>query len=59
MAVCTTQKNVIKICKAIAEREDTKLTNDDLYNLTHLKQTQGYAGNGELIYEEVSKNAII
>ncbi|MFT3946170.1 MAG: hypothetical protein QM763_04275 [Agriterribacter sp.] len=59
IAVCTTQKHLIKICKTIAQNDNTKLSEDDMYCLNYLKQTQGYTGTGELVYEEIKQNTIL
>jgi hypothetical protein len=44
IGVATTLSNVYKICKAQAKKEGVKLDREQLFNLSNIKQTQGYSG---------------
>lgn len=59
IGVVTTQNKVIELCKKQAKKEGYKLSEDDLFNLNNIKQTQGYAGEGEFHYEPVTKNKLL
>lgn len=59
IGVCTTFKNAVSICKKQAKKEGEKISNDELFNLNNIKQTQGYDGDGEFQIEEVEKNALL
>jgi hypothetical protein len=59
IACCDTKKKAIRLIKQIADKDDNeKLSEDDIYNLEHINQTQGYAGSGEFLIEEIEKNVL-
>lgn len=59
IAVCTSLKQVIPMCKRQAKKEGKKIDEDQLWNLQHLKQTQGYSGPGEFHFEEMETNTLV
>jgi hypothetical protein len=58
LGVFTTKGNAIKAAEEKAAQEDEKLSDDDLYNLERINQTQGYSGFGEFMLEEVELNKL-
>lgn len=42
-----------------AEKEHEKISNDQMWNLLNLKQTQGYIGMGEFQIEEVKTDTLL
>ena len=52
-------EGIISLCLQQAEKENEKISDDDLYNLNHIKQTQGYEGEGEFDYEEIEEDVLI
>ncbi|MGN6440204.1 MAG: hypothetical protein ACTHMM_27000 [Agriterribacter sp.] len=59
IAICTSKKYLMRAIKKQVEKEDSKLDPDQLYNLEHIQQTQGYDGPGEFVYEKVSANTLL
>ena len=60
IAISDTKKKAIKLIKDMASRDDEKnLSEDDIYNLEHINQTQGYTGAGEFLINEVEKNKLL
>lgn len=61
IGIATSVTEVIKICKNFARKEGAIISADDLYNLKHLKQSQGYEGAnaGEFVYEEIEANVLL
>lgn len=50
---------IINLCKQQAKKEGEELSEDDLFNLHNIKQTQGYAGEGEFHYEEIETDQLL
>lgn len=48
----------MELVRLQVEKEGEELSKDDLYNLSHIKQTQGYEGEGEFDIEEVTLNKL-
>jgi hypothetical protein len=59
IGVATTESMAVAICTEHAERAGEPLEGDAFWNLAHLKQTQGYSGEGEYQYEEVVTDTIL
>lgn len=59
IGACTSITSVIRIIKAHAKKEGEKITKDQLFNLSSIKQTQGYQGTGEFQYEEIETNKLL
>ena len=59
IGVGSSLNNAIKIIKQKAEREGEKISEDDLYLLNTIKQTQNYEGEGEFIIEVYEQNTLI
>jgi hypothetical protein len=58
IGIFTTKGNAIKAAEEKAAQEDEKISDDDLYNLERINQTQGYMGFGEFMIEEVELNRL-
>lgn len=58
IGVFTTKGNAIKAACEKASQEDESISDDDLYNLERINQTQGYTGFGEFIIEEIELNKL-
>jgi hypothetical protein len=58
IGVFTTKGNAIKATHEKASQEDEFISEDDLYNLERINQTQGYTGFGEFIIEELELNKL-
>ena len=59
LAVCTTHKKAIQLIKKHAKTVyDEKISNDDIYMLTHHNQTQNFEGEWEYIIEELTQNEL-
>lgn len=58
IGVFTTKGNAIKAAHEKAAQEDEFISEDDLYNLERINQTQGYTGFGEFIIEEIELNKL-
>ncbi len=58
IGIFTTKGNAIKAAGEKAAQEDEKISDDDLYNLERINQTQGYMGFGEFMIEEVELNRL-
>jgi hypothetical protein len=59
ISICDSKKIVIAMCHAKADKEGEKLSEDDLYNLENISQTQGYAGEGEFHFETFRPNILL
>ena len=59
ISICTTQSHVMRIIREKVKKESAKLDKDQVFNLQHYKQTQGYTGEGEFQYEEFDKNTLV
>jgi hypothetical protein len=61
IGVATSPAAVIEMCKEFAKKEGEIISEDDLYNLEHIKQTQNYQGEaaGEFLYEEIETNVLL
>lgn len=59
LAVCTSKFSAINLIQDIAKEEDETISQDDLYNLEHINQTQNYQGYGEFIIEEQPIDTIL
>ena len=58
IGVFTTKGNAIKAAFEKASQEDEVISDDDLYNLERINQTQGYTGFGEFMLEELELNKL-
>jgi hypothetical protein len=58
IGIFTTKGNAIKAAEEKAAQEDEKISDDDLYNLERINQTQSYMGFGEFMIEEVELNRL-
>lgn len=58
LGVCKTIRDVIKMCKEVADLEEEIFTEDDVRSISDLSQTQGYSGCGEFLAIEVELNKL-
>jgi hypothetical protein len=58
IGACTSKELAIDVCKKKAEGEGDDLSEEQLFNLNNIKQTQGYSGHGEFQYEEIDLNTL-
>jgi hypothetical protein len=59
IGVASSMRSTLRIIKLHAKKEFQKLSEDDLFNLQNIKQTQGYEGDGEFDYEIVETNKML
>jgi hypothetical protein len=59
IGLATTFNKGILLCHAQASKEGSKIGKEQLHNLTHLKQTQGYKGPGEFQMEWLNVNTLL
>ena len=59
IGIATSRFAAIEICKEQAKKENKKIDKDQLFNLSNLKQTQGYSGDGEFQFEEITLNKLL
>jgi hypothetical protein len=59
IGISTNDSSPISIIKQQVEKEGEDLSSDDLYNLSTIKQTQGYEGEGEFDYESVETDILL
>ena len=50
--------HAIHICQEQAKK-DEEISEEQLWNLSTLKQTQGYSGEGEFQFEEIQINTLL
>lgn len=58
IGVADCKANAICICQEQAKK-DEEISEEQLWNLATLKQTQGYDGEGEFQFEEVQINTLL
>lgn len=58
IGVCTSVESVYDIINQKVKKEGETLSEDDLFNLSNIKQTYGYEGEGEFDYEEVDTDIL-
>ena len=56
IGLAKTTNGVIRIIEKQVKKEGEELDEYQLYNLQHLKQTQGYSGEGEFQFESIEEN---
>jgi plasmid replication initiation protein len=59
IAIANTHNKAIALCKKQAKKEGNKISQDELFNLNNISQTQGYEGEGEFVIETVEKNVLL
>lgn len=59
IGVTTHKWRAHKICQEQARKEGEEISEEEMWNLKNLKQTQGYSGEGEFQYEEVDTNVLL
>ncbi|AFM54780.1 hypothetical protein B620_gp02 [Croceibacter phage P2559S] len=59
IAVATTKAHAIQLICNQASNENEIISDDDNYNLNNIKQTQGYAGDGEFLFSEIETNTLL
>jgi hypothetical protein len=59
IGVATTKHRAVKICRAHAEKEGVEISEEQVYNLRAIKQTQGYEGDGEYQFEAIQTDTLL
>lgn len=59
IGVGTSKDEVLSICNLQAEKEGETISSTEMFNLANIKQTQGYTGDGEFVFEEVQTNSLL
>lgn len=59
IGIGTTLRESFSIILKQVEKEGEDLSDDDKYNLSNIKQTQGYNGEGEFQIEPVNTNELL
>ena len=59
IGIATDQITAINICQEQAEKEGEEISEQELWNLSNLKQTQGYQGEGEFQFEEIKTDCLL
>lgn len=54
----TTKSKAVSLCVLQVEKEQEIISEDDLFNLNNINQTQGYKGEGEFVIETISVNKL-
>ena len=55
IGVADCKVHAIHICQLQAKKESDEISEEELQNLSNLKQTQGYSGEGEFDFEEIEQ----
>lgn len=58
IGVATSPEEAYNICCQQAEKEGDELSDEQLFNLQNIKQTQGYSGNGEFAIEKAETDVL-
>ena len=59
IAVTTDKLRAINFCLKYATKDNEFISQDDLYFLENINQTQNYLGDGQFVIEEIYLNEII
>jgi len=59
IGVATLDEHKMTILHTAARVDKVKFSKDDYYNLESISQTQGYAGEGEFVIEEVETDKFL
>ena len=59
IGIATDKVIAIDICKQQAKKESTSIDQQEVWNLNHINQTQGYSGEGEFQLEEINTNSLL
>jgi hypothetical protein len=59
IGIATSDIMAVKICTMQAKKENEQITKEQLWNLSNLKQTQGYNGEGEFQFEEIKTDTLL
>lgn len=59
IAVCSNKDQARDMIVWKAQKEGETLTEDDNHCLENYKQTQGYKGKGEFLYQEIPVNVLL
>jgi hypothetical protein len=59
IGVATSEENAVSICQEQAKKEGEEISEQELWNLQNLKQTQGYQGEGEFQFEAIITDTLL
>lgn len=59
IAIATNKEEVMNLCIDQARKEKADLTQEQLYNLRTINQTQRYDGEGEFFIEQCEVNTLL
>ena len=59
IGIADNQHHAVHICQLQAKKEAETISDEELWNLRGIKQTQGYSGEGEFQFEEVELNTLL
>jgi len=59
IGVGLSREHAMNIIAMKAEKDGDPLSEDDMYNLKHINQTQGYDGCHEFVIDEVEPNILL
>jgi hypothetical protein len=58
IGIATSQQSAIDICQQKAKKEHHKISDQEVWNLKNIMQSQGYSGEGEFQYEAVDVDTL-
>lgn len=59
IGIATTTEIAVSICQRKAAKDGDVISDEQLWNLRSIKQTQGYEGEGEFQYESVDTDTLL
>jgi hypothetical protein len=59
IGVADHEAHAIHICQLQAKRDSEEISEEQLFNLRNIKQTQGYSGEGEFQFEGIQENTLL
>lgn len=58
IGISETHLGAMNLCLQQAKKENEKLDEDQIFNLSNINQTQGYSGEGEFHIEEIELDTL-
>lgn len=59
IGIASSAVNAVALCEQQAKKEGDTISDEQSWYLHHIKQTQGYSGEGEFQFEEVKINVLL